>query len=157
MRRAASNCVVANQITWLRADLAAHPTSCTAALLSAPRYSSGSIHGNNTDMQTYWSELATAGVELVMSGDDHDYERFAPMDASGNYAANGMRQLVVGSGGRSHYLFSDPGGVVKAQSEVRDDATFGIMRLVLRTGGYDWEFVPGAGKSVIDSGSDTCH
>jgi hypothetical protein len=154
---AASNCVVANQITWLRADLAAHPTSCTAALLSAPRYSSGSIHGNNSDMQTYWSELAGAGVELVMSGDDHDYERFAPMDTNGNYSANGVRQLVIGSGGRSHYLFSDPGGVVKAQSEVRDDATFGIMRLVLRTGGYDWEFVPEAGKAFIDSGSDTCH
>ncbi|HEY6596024.1 MAG TPA: Ig-like domain-containing protein, partial [Asanoa sp.] len=153
---AASGCNVATQIAWLRSDLAAHPASCTAALMSAPRYSSGSVHGNNTSMQNYWSELAQAGVEFVMSGDDHDYERFAPMDVAGQVDPNGMRQLVIGTGGRSLYPLV-PAGIVKANSEVREDSTYGILRLVLRTGAYEWEFIPQAGKSFVDSGSDTCH
>jgi hypothetical protein len=153
---AASGCSVPTQITWLRSDLAAHPNSCTLALMSAPRFSSGSVHGNNTSMQTYWGELAQAGVEFVMSGDDHDYERFAAMNAAGQADPNGMRQWVVGSGGRSHYPFV-PDGVVRANSEVREDATYGILRLVLRAGAYEWEFIPEAGKSFVDSGSETCH
>jgi acid phosphatase type 7 len=153
---AASGCSVPTQITWLRSDLAAHPNSCTLALMSAPRFSSGSVHGNNTSMQTYWGELAQAGVEFVMSGDDHDYERFAAMNAAGQADPNGMRQWVVGSGGRSHYPFV-PDGVVRANSEVREDATYGILRLVLRAGAYEWEFIPEAGKSFVDSGSGTCH
>ena len=63
--------------------------------------------------------------------------------------------MMVGTGGRSHYSFA--GGVVRANSEVRNDTTFGILRLVLRTGGYEWEFVPEAGRTFIDAGSDTCH
>jgi hypothetical protein len=149
-------CVIANQISWLRSDLAAHPNSCALAVIHAPRWSSGSVHGSNASMQVYWQELVQGGVELALSGDDHDYERFAPQNANGEPSPNGLRQMIVGTGGRSHYLFSD-GGIVKASSEVREDSTYGILRLVLRSGGYEWEFVPQAGRTFIDSGSDTCH
>jgi large repetitive protein len=151
---AASGCNRAAEITWIQNDLAAHPNACTVALVSAPRYSSGSVHGNNADVQDFWSTLASGGVDLYLSGDDHDYERFAPMNAQGAYFEQGMREIIVGTGGRSHYPFSN---TVVLNSETRNDATYGILRLVLRPGGYEWEFVPEAGASFIDSGSSTCH
>jgi hypothetical protein len=152
----ASGCSNSGQLAWLASDLAAHPASCTMALFSAPRWSSGSVHGNNSGVQNYWAALHDAGVDLMLSGDDHDYERFAPQDANGNYKANGLREIVVGTGGRSHYLFNN-GGVVRANSEVRNDTAYGVLRLVLRSGGYEWEFVPEAGRTFMDSGSDSCH
>jgi hypothetical protein len=151
---AASGCNRAAQITWLQNDLAAHSNTCTVALVSAPRYSSGSVHGNNAEVQDFWSALANGGADLYLSGDDHDYERFAPMDAQGAYSPQGMREIVVGTGGRSHYPFSN---TVVLNSETRNDSTYGILRLVLRSGGYDWEFVPEAGATFIDSGSSSCH
>jgi hypothetical protein len=151
---AASGCNRAAELTWMQNDLAAHPNTCTLALVSAPRYSSGSVHGNNAAMQDMWSILAGAGTDLYLAGDDHDYERFAPMDAQGAYSAQGMRQIVVGTGGRSHYPFSN---TVVLNSETRNDTTYGILRLVLRPGGYEWEFVPEASGTFIDSGSSTCH
>ena len=69
--------------TWLRNDLAAHPTECTIAMWHHARYSSGH-DGDNTFMQTMWSDLFDAGVEIVLSGHSHDYERFAPQDDSGH-------------------------------------------------------------------------
>jgi acid phosphatase type 7 len=66
-----------------------------------------------------------------------------------------VREIVVGSGGRSHYPFA--GGVVRANSEVRNDDTYGILRLTLRANRYEWEFVPEAGRTFTDSGSDSCH
>jgi hypothetical protein len=68
-----------------------------------------------------------------------------------------VREFVVGNGGRSHYLFSDPGGVLKANSEARNDDTVGVLKLILHPTGYDWEFVPQAGKTFMDAGSATCH
>jgi Concanavalin A-like lectin/glucanases superfamily/Bacterial Ig-like domain len=152
----ASGCSQSGQLAWLASDLAAHPVSCTLALVSSPRWSSGSVHGNNTLVQPYWAALNDGGVELMLSGDDHDYERFAPQDATGNFKANGLREIIVGTGGRSHYLFN-AGGVVRPNSEVRNDTTYGVLRLVLRSGSYEWEFVPEAGRTFMDSGSDSCH
>jgi hypothetical protein len=152
----ASGCSNTGQLAWLASDLAAHPASCTMALFSAPRWSSGSVHGNNTGVQQYWAALHDGGVDLMLSGDDHDYERFSPQDAQGAYEANGLREIIVGTGGRSHYLFSG-GGVIRAHSEVRNDTAYGVLRLVLRAGGYEWEFVPEAGRTFLDSGSDSCH
>jgi hypothetical protein len=152
---AASGCNPALQLSWLQADLAAHPTLCTLALVSAPRFSSGSVHGNNPEMQPIWDVLAAAGTELSLSGDDHDYERFAPQNGQGAYQPLGMREIVVGTGGRSHYPFA--GGTVRANSEVRNDDTWGILRLVLRSSSYEWEFIPEAGRTFIDSGSSACH
>lgn len=149
-------CSASAQLSWLQADLAANPVSCTLAVLHAPRWSSGSIHGSNSSMQAYWDALYQGGVELVMAGDDHDYERFAPQDGQGRYKAAGLRQMVIGTGGRSHYTFGAASTIV-ANSEVRNDATYGVLRLVLRPGSYEWEFVPEAGGSFMDAGSDGCH
>ncbi len=149
-------CSASTQLSWLQSDLAAHPVLCTLAILHAPRWSSGTIHGSNPDMQSYWNALANGGVEAVMGGDDHHYERFAPMEASGRANENGLRQFVIGTGGRSHYPVAGPSGIV-VNSETRNDTTYGILRLVLRPGLYQWEFVPEAGGGYVDSGSTACH
>jgi hypothetical protein len=139
---------------WLRSDLAAHPARCTLAFLPAPRFSSGNIHGSNPDMQPFWQALYDAGAELVVSGHEHIYERFAPQTPTGSAdAVRGIREIIAGTGGRSHYGI----GTIKPNSEVRNTDTFGILKLALHSFGYDWNFVPEAGKTFTDSGSGTCH
>jgi hypothetical protein len=141
------------QEQWLRADLAAHPSACTLAYWHHPRFSSGQ-HGSTTAMQPIWQALYDAGVELVLSGHDHDYERFAPQDPVGRAdPTRGIRQFVVGTGGKSHYSVNAP----IANSEVRNDNTFGLLKLTLHANHYDWEFIPQAGATFTDSGTALCH
>ena len=86
-----------------------------------------------------------AGADLVLSGDAHDYERFAPQDPGGKLdPARGIRQFVVGTGG----VFFTGWSSVKPNSEVRQNNTFGVLFLTLRPGSYEWRFVPEAGRGV---------
>ena len=106
-------------------------------------------------MQAIWQALYDAGAELVISGHDHDYERFAPQDPRGVAdPARGIRQFVVGTGGRSLYAFPGP---PLPNSEARDDKTFGVLKLTLHPTGYEWEFVPTAGATFTDRGTGRCH
>lgn len=144
----------APQSQWLKADLSAHPALCTLAYWHVPRFSSGA-HGDSNLVQSFWDLLYAAGADVVLDGHDHDYERFAPQNPQGQAdAARGILEFVVGTGGRSHYPF--PGGP-QPNTLVRNDATFGVLKLTLHAGSYDWEFVPVAGKTFTDSGSGTCH
>ena len=104
-------------------------------------------------MQTLWQVLSNAGVELVLNGHEHNYERFAEMNASGAASSPGMREFVVGTGGQSHYSF----GTALSTSQVRNSTAFGVLKLTLRSNGYDWQFVPVAGATFTDSGSGNCH
>jgi hypothetical protein len=141
------------QEQWLRADLAAHPTDCTLAYWHHPRFSSGE-HGDSSNVQGLWQALYDYGAELVLVGHDHDYERFAPMNASGDADPTfGVREIVVGTGGRSHYAF----GSTQPNSEVRNNTAWGILKLTLRSNSYDWQFLPVAGQTFSDSGSTACH
>jgi Ca2+-binding RTX toxin-like protein len=140
------------QEKWLEADLAAHPTACALAYWHHPRFSSG-YDGNNTFMQPLWQDLYDAGVEIALSGHSHDYERFAPQDANGKLDGTaGIRQFVVGTGG----AFFTGLGTAKANSEVRQNNTYGVLVLTLHPSSYDWRFVPEAGKSFTDSGTANC-
>jgi acid phosphatase type 7 len=141
------------QEKWLRADLATHPNKCTLAYFHAPLYSSGE-HGNSTSVRPFWKALYQAGADVVLSGHDHDYERFAPQDPYGAFSsARGIREFVVGTGG----TYLRPFGTIKANSQVRNATTHGVLKLTLNSGGYEWKFVPVAGKSFTDSGSASCH
>ena len=141
------------QLDWLKADLAAHQDGCALAFWHHPVFSSGS-HGNNAVMRDAWRMLAAAGTDLVLSGHDHDYERFAPQDVDGNIdQQRGVRQFVVGSGGArlSPLLGHRP------NSDAADNTTYGVIRLKLKQTGYDWDFLPVAGGTFQDHGSATCH
>jgi acid phosphatase type 7 len=141
------------QISWLRGDLAAHPVACVAAVWHRPRWSSGP-HGSSEQMGSAWQVLYDAGAEFVVSGHDHDYERFAPQAPDGTRDdVGGMRQFVVGTGGAPLY----PAAWPKPNSEVRSSAAWGILRFTLRPGGYTWEFVRAAGGSFNDAGRSDCH
>ncbi len=141
------------QATWLQSDLAAHPSQCVLAYWHRARWSSGSTHGSTSSMQAIWQILYNAGAELVISGHEHNYERFAEMNASGAATSPGLREIVVGTGGMSLYPFGTP----LSTSQVRSNSSYGVLKLTLRAGGYDWKFVPVAGSSFTDSGSGTCH
>jgi hypothetical protein len=154
-----SNCSIVScatgsaQVRWLRADLAAHRTRCTLAYWHHPRFSSG-LHGNTQTVAPLWRALYDAGADLVLNGHDHDYERFAPQTPAGRAdARRGIREFVVGTGGRSHY----PIVVPRANSQRRNTATFGVLALTLHRDGYSWRFVPEAGGRFTDSGTGRCH
>jgi hypothetical protein len=101
-----------------------------------------------------WQALYDIHAEIVLSGHEHNYERFAPQTPSGAAdPVNGIREFVAGTGGESHYTSHS----AIANSEVFNGSTFGVLKLTLGTGAYTWEFVPVAGQSFTDSGSGTCH
>ncbi|MDQ3005473.1 MAG: metallophosphoesterase [Chloroflexota bacterium] len=141
------------QDQWLRGDLAAHPVACTVAYWHHPRFSSGAVHGSDDDMEPLWETLYEYGADVVLVGHEHNYERFALQDPQGNAdPARGIRQFVIGSGGRSHYEFETP----IANSEVRNSNTSGLLKLTLHSGSYSWEFIPEPGKIFTDSGTAPC-
>jgi hypothetical protein len=140
------------QEKWLRRDLAAHPAACTLAYWHHPRFSSG-LHGSDSTYRAFWQALYGAGAEVVLGGHDHDYERFAAQTPSGERdPRRGLREFVVGSGGKELRPFS----AVRANSEVRDSTSLGVLELTLGAGAYAWAFRPAVG-SFTDSGSTRCH
>lgn len=142
----------AAQLAWLRTDLAHRPAGCLLAFWHHPRFSSGQ-HGANTVMAEAWTLLAQAGADVVLNGHDHDYERFAPLGADGLPAVDGIREFVVGTGGAA----LTPIARVHAQSEVRDDHTFGILEMDLSPDHYRWRFLGTEGAEFEDRGEATCH
>jgi len=137
---------------WLKADLAAHPSYCTLAYWHQPRFSSGN-HGSSTLYDPFWRDLYASGVEVVLNGHDHDYERFAPQTpTAARDDAKGIQEFVVGTGGAHFETMSS----VKANSLVRNQ-TFGVLKLTLHAGSWDWQFIPVAGKTFTDAGTGHCH
>ena len=140
------------QETWLRSDLAAHPTTCALAYWHHPRWSSAG--GGTSSMQAIWKAAYDAGVDVVLAGHAHNYERFAPLGGTGTLDnSTGVREFVVGTGGVNFASTSSP----IANSQVLQNTTFGVLELSLHAGGYDWRFVPEAGRTFTDVGSATCH
>ena len=141
------------QLEWLRGELAANPVRCTLAYFHTPVFGSGS-NGGNPHMQAAWGVLHAANVDVVVNGHNHSYERFAPQDQNGRLdAARGIRQFTVGTGGAPLTSMSFPA----ANSEVRNNTAWGVLRLTLSGEGYDWEFVAVAGQTFTDRGSGSCH
>lgn len=141
------------EVRWIARDLAAHPSLCSLAFFHHPRFSSGP-HGNDLQMEPFWSALQKEGVDVVLSGHDHDYERFALQDASGRLdAAHGIREFVVGTGGAPQYVVLWR----RAHSQALEVGTFGVLELKLRPSSYQWTFRPVPGGTFHDSGTTRCH
>jgi Calcineurin-like phosphoesterase len=142
------------QEAWLKADLAAHPAPCTLAYWHQPLFTSSAVHPGTTEVRPLWQDLYNAGAEIVLNGHNHQYERFAPQTPTGAAdPATGIREFVVGTGGTSHYAF----GSTAANSQVRNNTTYGVLKLTLDAGSYRWQFLPVAGQTFTDSGTGTCH
>ncbi|HEY9704776.1 MAG TPA: metallophosphoesterase, partial [Allocoleopsis sp.] len=140
------------QVKWLKQELTKNKNQCTLAFWHHPRFSSGS-HGDNKNYDTFWQVLYKAGVEIILTGHDHTYERFAKINPEGVKDQKGLRQFVVGTGGASLYKFKKN----NPNTEARNSDTYGVLQLTLKPDGYDWQFVPENGKTFTDSGSDVCH
>lgn len=145
------------QEQWLRQDLAANQ-KCTIAYMHHPLYSSGH-DGNNTtlldQMRPLFQALYEAKTDLVLAGHSHHYERFAPQNAQGGLdQTNGFREFVVGTGGRN---FTGYWTTTMPNSEVKNNTTFGVLKLALHNSSYDWNFLPIPGSTFTDSGTGICH
>jgi acid phosphatase type 7 len=142
------------QVRWLTADLAKDGKSCTLAYFHHPLFTSGKYRPGIPQVKPLWEALYAAGADVVLNGHDHNYQRFAPQDPSGEAdPEHGIREFVVGTGGKSHYAIVAP----VANSEVHNDDTYGVLKLTFRREGYDWRLVPVEGARFTDSGSARCH
>ena len=140
------------QEKWLKADLAAHSKLCTMAYWHQPRFSS--IEGLDS-VAPFWDDLYAAGVDLILNGHKHGYERFARQTPSGvRDDAHGIREIVVGTGGSPEFF---PYGTPLPTSQVRSTQIHGVLRLDLAPDRYSWKFLPIAGDTFTDSGSTACH
>jgi hypothetical protein len=155
-----SNCSVVScgsssaQVQWLRQDLATHPARCTLAYWHHPRFTSGTNSPGSNSVAPLYQALYDAGADVVLVGHDHHYERFAPQNTNGTRdLTRGIRQFLVGTGGRGFHPINTP----RPNSEVRNNTTFGVLQLALHPASYEWQFVPEAGKSFRDAGSQACH
>lgn len=139
------------QMDWLREDLIENPSQCTMAMFHHPRWSTGN-HGNSNRPIAAWQIMYDRGVDLVLNGHDHTYERFRPQTPNGQADSTGIRQFVVGTGGAGLYPFTS----TNPNTEIRQNNTFGVLKLTLTSTNYSWEFIPVAGKTFTDSGSYDC-
>ena len=141
------------QEAWLRADLAAHPTRCTLAYWHHPRFSTGVV-GDSPDIRPLFQALYDGNADLLLVGHAHNYQRWSPLNPTGAAdAARGIRQFVVGTGGRGFHEVSPP----DPRQEIANDDTLGVLRLSLSSRGFTWQFQPVPGRTFTDSGSQTCH
>ena len=138
---------------WLRNDLAANPAECTLAYFHHPLFSSGD-HGDQPQVRPIWDALYAANADVVIGAHDHLYERFDPQRPDGTPdKGRGIRQFVVGTGGKAQDGF----GEIGPNSRARKGGTPGVLKLTLNIGSYVWEFIPVEGETFADSGSASCH
>jgi 3',5'-cyclic AMP phosphodiesterase CpdA len=144
-----------DQDQWLKADLARNKKACTLAIWHNPRFFSSNTVGwtSNAYLTDVWNRLYDAGVDIVLNGQQHDYERFPPMTPTGSLDdAKGIVEFNVGTGGEA----TEAMVAIAQHSAVRSDA-FGVLKLTLDAGSYNWEFVPTVPGEFRDTGSRTCH
>jgi chitodextrinase len=142
------------QQQWLATDLAAHTNTCTIAAWHHPRWSSYE-KPNDPRYDALWRTLAEAGADVLVVGHAHQYQRFAPMDANGQADPDGLREFVVGTGGK-HIHSGDFLPNENTTLETANDNSFGVLLLTLHPTSYDWEFAPIPGEPFTDSGSTNC-
>lgn len=141
------------QITWLRSDLAGNTKRCVLAYWHHPRFSSGD-HGNDSSVQTFWDVLFEYDADVIVTGHDHNYERFAPQTPlAAADPVRGIRSFVVGTGGTGLRSMS----TTRANSEYRNSSNHGVIRFDLSAAGYQWAFITTPDGKVLDTGTGSCH
>jgi alkaline phosphatase len=143
----------AAQLEWLAEDLKANAKKCTVAYWHHPRFSSG-WHGSDRRLGSFWEVLYDAGVDLILNGHDHHYERFHPQTPAGVAdSARGIVQILAGTGGGELRGLRDP---LTPHSAVRVQGHFGVLKLTL--GAEEWRsaFLATSG-GVYDASGGKCH
>jgi hypothetical protein len=138
------------QNDFLEQDLASTNQRCVLAYWHHPLFNSGEVHGDSmpSGAAAFWQDLSAAGADIVLNGHEHNYQRYGKQDLGGRATSNGIREFVVGSGGKSHY------GLLEEKDpnyETGNATDFGVLRLHLGDGSYSWEFVEVSG-AVLDAG-----
>ena len=141
----------AAQASGLRNDLANNPPPGTLVYGHDPLYPPGS-GSDDPAVKPFWNILYRHNADVILAGHAHRYERYRPLDPDGD-PANGIRQFIVGTGGEPG---GDYNGPDHPEMQVMKRNTPGVLRLNLRAGSYTWKFIPIAGETFSDSGSDRC-
>ena len=94
----------------------------------------------------------TPRVDLVFTGHDHNYQRWAPMDGNKVAQADGVRQVIVGTGGATAYAANGTHPLLQVKG-----ATRGVIALSMGATDYVADFAPVAGQTWTDSFAGTCH
>jgi hypothetical protein len=142
------------QEQWLRDDLKRFPKACTLAYWHHPLFNNGASHGGSRKMKAIWQALYDFDADVVLNGHEHDYERFAPQDPDGQLdLKRGIREFVVGTGGRTErgHFFG------RHNSDYQEKGVFGVLKLTLYSKSYEFNFIRGSDKKILDSGSEACH
>ena len=110
------------QHRWIKHTLAHRPAPCTIAAWHHPLLTAGEYRGS-ADVRAaalpLWRATTRGGVDVVLNGHDHNYQRWSPRQ--------GVREFVVGTGGRSHYRVTPV-----PRLAAHDDRHFGALVLTLR-------------------------
>jgi hypothetical protein len=146
------------QFAWLQDDLEENkqsPTArCTLAYWHHPLFTSGPSAGTNARMRPIWNMLYDYGVDVIVAGHDHLYERFEPQDSLGRRDLPiGIRQFTVGTGGAPLYDFGP--GIPNSAFRLK---AYGVLKLTLRDVSYDSVFIEAGTEAMIDPTFTTlCH
>jgi len=142
------------QDQWLQNDLSSSTALCTLAYFQNPRWASNGTSGGSADYQQLWQDLYRGGADVVLNGDSHWYERFAPLNSSGAVDNTfGVREFIVGTGGAG----LDTPGAQRPGSQVLNATTHGVIKLTLHGSSYGWQFSNDGESAFTDSGSANCH
>lgn len=139
------------QNNWLEQDLASSTKRCILAFWHKPLFSAGP-HGSNASVRPLWDDLYAARADVILNGHDHNYQRFAPVTPAGATASDGVREFVVGTGGRDLYSLG-----AMANLQAGNNTSWGVLKMVLHNSTYEWRFVSITGQTYSDSGTSACH
>lgn len=140
------------QLKWLEQDLKKNHSKCSIAFWHHPQFSSARKSKDSRRFDSVWSKLSDYKTDIALSGHDHFYERQAPQNTRGQLDKNGIRQFIVGTGGKSFH--DTPEGVATRQAIIGH--TFGVLKLTLYKESYRWQFIS-IDKKVLDSGQARCN
>lgn len=160
-----SGAAMQRQVEWLQRTLdaersaapASHATTrsprCLAVMWHTPVYSSGWHRGSGDPMRPLWRLIDAYDADVLLSGHEHFYEAFDPIDGDGRKRADdgeGVRQFVVGTGGAHLYGFWRPPYASRARV-----LQYGVLELTLKAESYAWRFLDTDGQ-VRDAGTAAC-
>lgn len=143
------------QINWLNGELAADKNKCSLAMWHHPVFTSGEHRelSSTTRGRNFWKILQQNHVDVILNGHDHNYERFAKQSVDNKLDPNGIREIVSGAGGATHYPLL-PLGPKNSEKGVQN--RFGYTKMKLYKTHYTWQFIAADNGEVLDSGSDDC-